>query len=267
MLLNYCKKIYESFAYSDCARIGLKYKSEASVLAIRLGRLDIVPDILNQLSGWPSIDSVHLKYILLSNLNSKDQTQAIKSMLDICCLNYFQAQTLESMWNEILHLSQTCSAYSNLFKIKANLPKKIRATQGDFLNLKVCIYSWLHVKVRFHRVVVRFMHEENFIELESEHVFIVPGSNEIELSGFIWTSGRLKIESFNGFINKLSCKFDTSSSVLIAEESIKTVAVYAKMPSLLIVGQLQPFTIEVSTQNLEIEESDIELQDSGVISN
>ena len=217
------------------------------MFALQLGRKDMISDVLNQFSLWPSIDSLHLKYLLFYHLNTLSHYEAIKNMIEICCLNYFSAEILQEMWNKVKELSTNNSAHTNIHQICANYPRVYKASQGEFLTLKLDIESSLKISLNFQKIITKFVNDDTTIQLESEEVEIRPGKGVIELSGVVLAQGKLKLDSLFGIFNNLLCAFEFSSSALVIKEPLKVVPFALKVPGLLIMGQSHPLAIELNS--------------------
>ena len=263
MLAN--RRISEYFSYSDHSRTGLKYKSEASIFALQLNRLDLLTDIIDQFSSWPSIDSVHINYLVHSNLLAKNYSQAIKNLIDICGLNYFPLDLLKEMWEKATCLSKTHSALTSLLSIRVHCSKSVGVNQGEFHEEGYTIVSSQQFPVRFQKIVARFIREDVVLTMECGETVINPGRNYVEVGGLVWAQSKLKLESICGVCDKLSCEFMVSPQVLVINPYCGPAIAKLKLPPILIQGQVQTCTIEICTNNEEILESVLVLQYHKVI--
>ena len=258
------RKISEYYSYADNARTGLRYKSESCIFAFQLREHNRIIDILNQLSYWPSIDSIHLKYQCYCNFEANNLSEALKNIVDICSLNYFSIKLLTKFWKKAEEISENITTYTNLPKIYARCKRKIQGTQGELLNLSIKIASSLNIPLKFQKIFAKFMRDDLSFVLESDNIIICPGDNYITLRGFLWYNGKLKLEYVSGIYNKLTCFFTHSPVYVLVDELDPIIRLDIKIPSLLILKQNFLILIEIRAQNEEIGKSVLSLNHSGV---
>jgi hypothetical protein len=204
MIIN--RKISEYFAVAGFARTALKFKSEACVFAFQLGRVAEVPEIMNQFSAWPSIDSMHLKYLLSYNIEH-NSAEALKNIIEICSLGYFSPKELQNLWGKAYELSKTCTVHATVPNVSGFAKKHSYCTQGDVFTLSLNLQSSLKFPLALNSLSVRFKTTSFSQDLESRAITLSPGSNTVSVSGIFWEAGIYKLDCLIGSINKLTCFF------------------------------------------------------------
>lgn len=254
LVLN--RKICECFAFAGYSRASLSHKSEASIFAFQLGRVSLIPEILNQFSLWPSIDSIHLKYLQHVNITSKC-SEALKNLVEICCLGYFFVEELMKMWDKILELSLNNNAHAVFPIIKTYTHKHCHAKQGEVVGVKFNLISYMKICVKFQKIIARYVKDGNYIDLEYGEMVVRPGGNALELQGVAWDNGLFRLESVAGVLNKLMCFFSVRPAYIDVEERDDNVDILINDKEFAITGYKHPVTIQITSIDCELISSEV----------
>lgn len=212
-LLLISRKVYEYFGFAGYPCNSLFYKHLASSYAVQLGKLDLISEIINQHSQWPSIDTKNSKLILTHDPNlSKSDTMKIAS--ELCAHQYLPETELKSLWNTLIELSKSTPAFYSLSTIRAHTLKLITVKQGSMFQVKLLIISNFLFTIKFDQANARYSKDFGSIELNGNDIELKPGKNCFELWGVAWEVGVYKLEHVFAWINKFSCSFRIFSAFI-----------------------------------------------------
>lgn len=212
-LLLTCRKIYEYFGYSGYSCKSLFYKYFASSYAIQLGKFELISEILNQYSEWPSIDSINSKLILTHD-QSLGNSDKMKMISQLCMHQYLQSPELKVFWDSLIKISDTTSALYSFTEIKAHTLKLSKIDQGCIFSVRFLFICNIPFPFKFQQIIAKYSKDFGSFELTGENIVLNPGKNYIELWGTAWNYGTFRLESVSARINKYHCSFSIFSAYI-----------------------------------------------------
>lgn len=259
--LELTRKIYDAYAFAGYPGRTLLYKHLASTLALSLHNFDLIGEILNQHSDWPSIDSLN-KQLLLSHDNSLTDSEKMKYISEICSHQYFDIDELQSLWSKLIEFSQSSSAIYTFNNFKTHTFKILKVKQGKIIQVKFLIINPLAFSIFLHKLTAKYSKDFGLFELTASDVWIKPGYNWLELVGVAWDCGCYRLEALYGQIYKYSCHFPVLSAYIEVNQCNTTLK--PRLHSL-VLDSKKVVLLELKSFNLESQDVQISVSAHGKV--
>ena len=259
--LELTRRIYDAYAFAGYTGRTLLYKHLASTLALSLSSFDLIGEIINQHSDWPSIDSLN-KQLLLIHDKSLTDSEKMKYISEICSHQYLDLNELQSLWSKLVLFSQSSSAIYTFSNFKTYTFKNLQVKQGKIIRVKFLIINPLAISIFFHKLTAKYSKDFGLFELSACDALIRPGYNWLELGGVAWDSGCYRLEALLGQINKYSCHFPVLSAYIEVDQCKTTLK--PRLHSLVLNGK-RVILLELKSFNLESQDVQISVSSQGKV--
>ena len=261
--------LFEEFNLSNHFKIAKRYKSEYGMMLAGKGHYEQAVRVLVgvEFEEWGQLEVMVQLHLLQCYIAVNNHPQALQTALNICRFpgvlppNQMSRvlMCLDEMASDSSGITLPCSGVFDARLIFSRHGEKL----GNWLTATAIIQSRLPCFLDFKRIYTTLCNEYGReVQLSAEDVKLFPGPNTLCLTGLVSNSGKLSTYRLSVQIKELTLQVEIPPVCINVEESEKSVTLKHKMPSLLVVNQVQLFAVEISTRQETLKNLELEIQES-----